>query len=246
MIEVKNLTFSYGKEPFLEVNTSFLNGCLTVLVGKNGSGKTTLLKLINQMEKAKTGSVVIDGFDVSEISKKQTAKMLSYFPQSRPIPDMSVDEAVGLGRYPYGDRPDRAFVTELLEKVNALELLGRNMKSLSFGERQRVYTAMLLAQDTQNAVFDEPVTFMDVSSSFAMLKGLREMCNAGKCIICVLHDISFAMRYANRIVVMNDGKIADDGSPQEIYERGTIDKIFDIRLEKHISNGKGIYLPLPQ
>lgn len=242
MIEIKNLTFSYGKEPFLSVDTSFSDGALTVVIGENGSGKTTLLKLINGIETPKSGRVFVDGSDILITPKKEIAKKLSYFPQARPIPDMSVKETVTLGRYPYGDAPD---ITELLIKTHTKELEDRNMKALSFGERQRVYVAMMMAQNAKNCVFDEPVSFMDVSSAFSMMEGLREMCDDGRCVVCVLHDISLAMSYADRIVIIKNGVIYDDGTPDDLFERGSIDTAFGIRLKKYESDGKAVYLPLP-
>lgn len=244
MIELRSLSFSYGKEPFLNIDTVFDDRCLTALIGENGSGKTTLLKLINGIEKPKTGSILIDGHDISQASKKETAKRLSYFPQSRPIPDMSVTETVMLGRYPHGGT-DSAFVGELLREVNAESLAHRSMKKLSFGERQRVYMAMLLAQNTKNCVFDEPVSFMDISSAFSMMEGLRGICEGGGCVVCVLHDISLAMSYADRIVIMKNGVIYDDGTPDDLFEKGSMDTAFGIHLKKYESNGKAVYLPLP-
>lgn len=251
MIELKDIAFSYNNEPFLNVNTAFENGRLTVIIGENGSGKTTLLKLINGTERLKSGQVLIDGCDVAKASGVDIAKRLSCFPQSRPIPDMSVFDTVLLGRYPYNPMgfsvttEDEDAVGRAMTEAGVWQFCHRNMKTLSYGERQRVYLAMLIAQDTENLILDEPVSFMDVSATFGLMDTLRRLCDGGRCGVCVLHDIPIAMRYADRIVIMKNGVIYDDGTPDDIFARGSIDTAFGIHLEKYESNGKAVYLPLP-
>ena len=251
MIELKNIAFSYNKEPFLKVNTVFENGSLTAIIGENGSGKTTLLRLINGIEHPENGCVTIDGCDVAKALKCDLAKRLSYFPQSRPIPDMSVFDTVLLGRYPYNkggfsvSDEDSTTVEKALTETGTRDFAHRKMKSLSYGERQRVYLAMLIAQDTKNLILDEPVSFMDISASFGLMDTLKRLCNSGRCVVCVLHDIPLAMRYAHRIVIMKNGVIYDDGTPDDLFERGSIDTAFGIHLEKYESNSKAVYLPLP-
>ncbi len=253
MIDIRDLSFSYHKETFFEhLRLTLSDGTLTALIGENGAGKSTLLKLVMGSEKADSGNIFLDGENMHSLKKSDIARRLSYFPQSRPTPDMSALDVVLMGRYPYTKGrfsvPEKEILlaAQAMERMNVSRFAERNVRTLSFGERQRVYLAMLLAQDTQNCLFDEPTNFMDVSAKFSMLDALSEMRNNGKCVLCVLHDLSLAMRYADRIIVMKDGLIFADGTPDALYQNGAIEKAFGIRLQKYENEGERTYFALPK
>ncbi|MBQ8496505.1 MAG: ABC transporter ATP-binding protein [Clostridia bacterium] len=252
MIEIRDLSFSYGKTPFTEHLYLTLNdGTFTALIGENGSGKSTLLKLMTGNEAFSSGNILLDGKNLQTLKKNEIARRLSYFPQSRPIPDMTAKEVVMMGRYPYTrgklsvSKNDILTVESVMTDMNISHFAERNMKTLSFGERQRIYLTMLLAQDTGTCLFDEPTNFMDISAKFAMLSKLTELKKQGKCILCILHDISLALRYADRIIIMKNGNIFADGSPEELCQNGMIEKAFDIRLQTYETNGEHTYIILP-
>lgn len=240
MIEIKNLSFSYGNTPFIEdLNLSLENGTLTALIGENGSGKSTFLKLIAGTESPTAGNVILDGKDIRKTPAADRAKRLSYFPQSRPIPDMSALETAVMGRYPYTrgkfrtPKEDIRIAEKAMERMGISHFSERNMQTLSFGERQKVYLAMLLAQDAPNCLFDEPTNFMDISAKFSMLETLLSMKAEGKCILCVLHDISLAMQYADRIIVMKNGSVFADGTPDALFENGAVANAFGVCIERY-------------
>ena len=252
MIEIQNLSFSYGAHPFLQsLSLTLKNGSFTALIGENGSGKSTLLKLIAASEKPSVGNILVDGVDIHATKKRELAKKLSYFPQSRPTPDMRAEEVVLMGRYPYTrgffstPQKDREKALSAMRAVGVSAFAERNMQTLSFGERQKVYLAMLLAQETENCLFDEPTNFMDISAKFMMLEMLSTLKSEGKCVLCVLHDLSLAMRYADRIIVMKNGAVFADGKPKTLYESGAIDAAFGVRTIHREENGIDVYTFLP-
>ncbi len=137
---------------------------------------------------------------------------------------------------------DRRIAELAMREAGADMFAKRNVKTLSFGERQRVYLAMQLAQGADNCLFDEPTNFMDIRVKFAMLDILISKKAEGKCIISVLHDVSLAMKYADRIIVMKGGRVAADGTPEELYESGSLADALCIRLDRYRSDRGNEYV----
>jgi len=252
MIDVKNLCFSYGKDRLID-NLSLIlrDGELTALVGLNGAGKSTLMRLLCGEAGAAHGEITVDGSSLSSLSARERAKHISYFPQGRPTPDLSALELVSLGRHPYvGARlrtPPEALriAEEKLKAVSATELKHRNVRTLSFGERQRVYLAMLLAQETKNCLLDEPFGFMDAAVTFSSLELLRSLARGGACVTCILHSLPEALSFADRIILLEKGKIALDGTPQELFEGGALAEAFGVKIHKCEADGRVAYGILP-
>ena len=247
MIELANVAFSYGGGLEFVADFGFEDGELTAIVGENGSGKTTLLKLAVGELTPQKGEVLVDGKPLSRIKRKDLARLVSCFPQSRPIPDMTATDAVLLGRYPYTRGSLRLPAGELeaaataLARVGAVEFADRNMKTLSYGERQRVYLAMQVAQNTQNCLFDEPTNFLDAAAKFEVLELMSGLAKEGKCAVCVLHDLSLALKYADRLKKKKKGRVFADGSPEELCESGAIDNAFGVRVKRFEENGERVY-----
>ena len=250
MIEINNLSFSYGSSPFIDsVNLRFFDGSLTAIIGENGSGKSTLLKLISGELCAKEGAVILNGKNQKSLSQRETAKILSYFPQGRTVPDMTALEIVSLGRFACGFKDKKAekeISLSALEYVGASKFADISLKNMSYGERQKVYLAMQIAQNAQNCLLDEPTNYLDISAKFSTMDTLTKLRDEGKCVVCVLHDLSLAMRCADRIIVMKSGKIFADGTPTELYENERIAHAFNISLERVTSNGEISYVANPK
>ncbi|MBR5520351.1 MAG: ABC transporter ATP-binding protein [Clostridia bacterium] len=253
MIEIADLSFSYGKNACLkQISLQFQNGELTAVVGANGSGKSTLLKLIAGELAPQNGRVCVDGNDIRRTQRMTLAKSLSYFPQDRPTPDFRAEEVVGLGRYAqthgrwHVSETERQIVAAALQEVGAAEFSERNLQTLSLGQRQKVYLAMLLAQDASNCLLDEPTNFLDVAASFATLQTLKAQAERGRCVVCVLHDLPVALAYADRVVVMRDGTIFADGTPDELCADGSLEAAFDVRITAVETDGKRAYLVMPK
>ena len=251
MIEIKNLSFSYTKEEYIQNLSLTLNdGELTVLIGANGSGKSTLSRLAVGELLPKEGEIRIDGDPLGSLDRYELAKRLCYFPEGRPIPHLSVIETASLGRFPYTrgrfgrTDEDRAAVEKALSITELGELRDRRLDSLSYGQRQRAFLAMLLAQGAKNAVFDEPTNFLDEGARFKMLDLIKGLSKNGA-VLAVLHDLSLALSYADRIILMSDGGVAFDGTPDELYRCGTVEKALGVRLMRVESeDGRTAYLAL--
>lgn len=252
MISLENICFSYGKELFLkDLSLAFQDGQLTVLIGENGSGKTTLLKLIAGEEQPRCGCVLLDGKERKAYTAKARARALSYFPQQRPTPEMTALEVVMMGRYPYlqnrfvTPQSTRERALEALQAVGAEGFADRFMQELSYGQRQKIYLAMQWAQDAPNCLFDEPTNHLDVRSKFSLMETLTAMKKKDRCVICVLHDLPLALRYADRLIILQDGQILADGTPDGLCRAGIIERAFDVRVRILEDGDERAYAVLP-
>ncbi|MBE6952635.1 MAG: ABC transporter ATP-binding protein [Ruminococcaceae bacterium] len=252
MIRLTELSFSYGAEPYLtKLSLDLADGCLTAIVGENGSGKSTLLKLIAGELKPMGGTIAVGGVPTASLRRTDLAKRLSYFPQGRPTPDMTALEVAVLGRYPYTrgklvtPKEDRILAQKALAEVGAADLADRAMQTLSLGERQKVYLAMLLAQGADHCLLDEPTNFLDPAARFSMMDALRQEADGGRCVVCVLHDLPLALSYADRLIVMRQGAVFADGTPSELCADNTIGKAFGVQVAAVEHEGKKAYLVLP-
>lgn len=236
MIRLKDIKASYGQKITLDnINYSFLDGKITAIVGMNGCGKSTLLKTIVGLMTPLSGQVFIDNQDIKLLSDQKRAQQIAYLPQNRNIPVISVGRMVLHGRFPYLSYPrrykkeDYEITNHAMERIGILELKDRNMAELSGGERQKVYLAMALAQETKTILLDEPTTFLDINYQLEILKLLTDLRNEGKTVISVLHDIGAALTVTDQLVVMQAGKILMSGAPDEIYDSGILEQVFHIK-----------------
>jgi len=236
MIELNRIGFAYGQQPVLrEISVSLTPGTFYGILGPNGCGKTTLVRLISGLLKPQTGTLLLDGKPRSVYSARQWARKISLMPQLRTLPPVCGEELVLRGRFPYyglTGRPsssDRSAVTQALAQAGAEALAHRNVTELSGGERQKVCFAMLLAQDAPFLMLDEPTTYLDLSHRFSLLDRLKDCSRQGKCVVAVLHDLSLALRYCDKILLLEDGTLRSFGSPTELLNQGVLDAVFGVR-----------------
>lgn len=239
MIELEAVCAGYsGKDVLHDVSLTFPAGTVTVLAGPNGCGKSTLLKALVGIVPVRSGTIRIQGQDAGHNSPGALAKQMAYLPQSRSVPDITVRRMVLHGRFPYLSYPrryrpaDYAAADEAMIRLGIRELAEEPVSRLSGGMRQKVCIAMALAQDTPAVLMDEPNTFLDISHQLRLMALARSLAGDGKAVVLVLHDLAMAMEYGDRLVLMRDGRIADTGTPEEIFLRHTVDDVFDIRLER--------------
>lgn len=236
MIELKNLSFSYGDEPLLSsLSARFEEGGFYGLIGPNGSGKTSLIRLMARQLQPLSGKLFLDGEAYAGFSRRGFARRVAVLPQTRPIPDIPVRELVSHGRFPHLElsrklaREDEEIVTAAMESLGVLPLAGRELKSLSGGERQKVYLAMLLAQQAGHLLLDEPTSFLDISAAFSLMESLKELKGDGKCVITVLHDLSLAMEYCDKLLVLDKGGEHCFLPPYELCCSGVFERVFKVR-----------------
>jgi ABC-type cobalamin/Fe3+-siderophores transport system ATPase subunit len=238
MIELKNLTGGYeGVARVRDVSATFCPGEITAVVGPNGCGKSTLLKLIARLLAPFSGAVLLDKTHAGTFGRREFAQRVSILPQSRRLPNMSVGALVMHGRYPYlgyprrYSRADREMVREAMALTGVDHLRHKPLAGLSGGERQKAYIALVIAQDTDVVLLDEPTTYLDIGHQFEMMQIARALKLRQKTVVMVLHDLNLALGYADRMVVMQDAAIKACAAPAEICRDGLIDEVFGIQAQ---------------
>ena len=236
-LEAKQLTLAYDSAPVVRnLNLAIPTEKITVLVGANGCGKSTLLRGLARLLKPKRGMVYLDGKAISQINAKTVAKQLGMLAQSPTAPEgLTVKDLVAMGRYPYQSwlqqwsSEDEQKVREALEITNLIELADKALDNLSGGQRQRAWIAMVLAQNTDILLLDEPTTFLDLSHQVELLDLLYELHeHQGKTIVMVLHDLNLACRYADYLVAVKQGKIYSTGTPEQVMTEEMLREVFDL------------------
>ena len=236
MLSFENLTAGYPGKPVLErISFRLVPHTITAVLGKNGSGKSTLVSCINQ-ELRYTGEICFAEQNIALLSPRERAKLLAILPQNLERPRVLVEELVGFGRSPYLDigkrfsQADRQAVEQAMRDAGIEELRGKNMRLLSGGEQQRAYLAMILAQNTRVVILDEPTTHLDMEYEAAFLRKLRELkTRHKKTVMLILHNLSQAVQYADRIVILQDGGIFFDGATAKCLEEEAIERAFHVR-----------------
>lgn len=239
MIELKNLSAGYGDKMIVkDVTLDFPLGQVTVLLGPNGSGKSTLLKAALGLIPAMDGEIIYDGMLMKDMSRKEIARKAAFLTQSRNTPSIQALKMVLHGRFPYLTYPRRYGAQDYKIARQAMDVTGSrdheeaNVSCLSGGQRQGVYLAMALAQDTRTIFMDEPTTFLDVNRQLQMMETARELARQGKAVVLVLHDLSLALGHGHRVAVLEGGKLLAVGRPEEIYEQGVLDRVFRVAVHR--------------
>ena len=236
MLEIRNLTAGYPSHVVLEnISLSIPCGAVTVIAGPNGCGKSTLLKALTGILPA-TGSVLLEGQDLLTLDRQERARKVAFLPQNRQVPEITVKNLVLHGRFPYLSYPRRYRQEDLrmaeaaMAQMGVAELENRSLGSLSGGQRQKVYIAMALAQDTPVILLDEPTTYLDISHQMQLMQHARALAQQGKTVLMVIHDLSHAFQTADNLILMCDGEVVAEGTTERIYASGWIEKVFHVRL----------------
>ncbi len=210
---------------------------ITALIGPNGAGKSTLLTMIGRLMGMDAGSIAIAGYDVTTTKSADLAKIVSILRQENHfITRLTVRQLVGFGRFPYSkgrlNRADEAIISRAIEFLDLGALEDRYLDELSGGQRQRAYVAMVLAQDTEVVLLDEPLNNLDMKHAVQMMKHLHRAADElGRTIVIVLHDINFAAHYADHICAMKDGQVVEFGAPAEIMTDAVLTRVFDTEVQ---------------
>jgi len=248
MIEVRNVTVTVGNRNLLEdVSTTCAGGSLTALVGPNGAGKSTLLAVIAGDRQSDGGTVNLLGKDIARHSVRELAQIRSVFPQGSVIRfGYTVEEVIAMGRA-FRDLPpdeDEKAVFDAMVASEVEHMAFRNAQTLSGGEQARTTFARVVVQATPVVLLDEPTAALDLRHQERVLTTAKEMARAGATVVAVLHDLNLAAAYADKVVLLSDGRIVADGSPWDVLKQDLIERVYrqDVRILEHPVRGCPVVL----
>ncbi len=233
-----------GKTVVNSVSFEIPKGKVLSLIGPNGAGKSTVMGMISRLIAKDSGVIDFENKDLSKWNSKELAKKLSILTQHNNIQmKLTVRELVAFGRFPYSGNHLTVKDNEMINKAIAyMELQGFEdcfIDELSGGQRQRAYIAMVIAQDTEYVLLDEPTNNLDIYHASNMMRIVRRLCDElGKTVILVLHEINYASFYSDYICALVDGKIAKFGTVDEVINKETLSEIYKVDFEIIHIDGK--------
>ncbi|GAA4823052.1 ABC transporter ATP-binding protein [Nocardioides caeni] len=239
-ITAEGVSLGYrGRTVIEDLSLELPPGKVTAIVGPNACGKSTLLRGLARLHPLTAGRVTVDGADVGSLSRRELARLLGVLPQSSVAPDgVRVAELVGRGRFPHQGwfgrhtSQDDQIVMRSLEATGVADLADRRLEELSGGQRQRVWIAMVLAQETDAVLLDEPTTYLDVTHQLELLDLLHDLnAERGTTVVMVLHELNYAARYADHMVVMSSGRVAAQGAPADVLTVDSVREAFGLDAE---------------
>ena len=236
-IEVRDLTLMYGNDTVLDaLSLPVPRGQVTVLAGPNGCGKSTPLRAIRRLHSGQKGQIFLDEVDIASLGAKDLARQIGLLAQNPAAPpDMTVEELVRLGRYPHQamlqpwSEKDGAAVARAMDGTGVSGLRHRRIGSLSGGQLQRAWIAMVLAQETDVICLDEPVNHLDMAHQLDCLDLVAKLNREdGRTIVLVLHDLNLAARYADQLVFVHEGRVRALGRPEELMKPQLLAEVFEV------------------
>lgn len=239
MLKTKNLSVAYGKNTIIpDLSVSIPQGKITALIGPNGCGKSTLLKTLARINKPVAGEIFFNDKPLSSYGDKRLARSLSLLPQILVSPEgITVRKLVEYGRSPYLShwgrlgQEDKSIVEQAMQQTGVSEFADKSVESLSGGQRQRAWIAMVMAQDTEVVMLDEPTTYLDMSHQVELMNLMQQMNAQGKTVVVVLHDLNQACRYCDHLIVLEQGQLVAQGSPDEVLTESLLDEVFDLKAK---------------
>ena len=233
-----------------DIDLALEPGGLIGIVGPNGAGKSTLVRALLGLAPCQ-GRVEIDGADISGIPRGDIARRLAYLPQGQTLHwPLSVERLVGLGRLPHLapmskiSALDQAAVDRAIDRADVAHLKGRIATELSGGERARVLLARALAVEADGLVADEPLASLDPGHQIDVMELLRDEALAGKLVVTILHDLTMAARYCDRLVLLNGGRVAGDGAPLDVLSVTNLREVYGIRARVEATEAGAVVVPL--
>lgn len=238
MLKTENISKVYdGKTVLDALSIEIPKGRITSFIGANGAGKSTLLAIISRLLEKSAGRVLLEGRDIRQISNSELSQKLSILNQANQINiRLTVRELVAFGRFPYSKGrltpEDEKQIDAALAYMELNDMQYRFLDQLSGGQRQRAFIAMIIAQDTEYILLDEPLNNLDMKHSVQIMKILRRLTDElGKTVVVVIHDINFASCYSDYIAALKDGRLLRFGPAREIIENNCLREIFDMDFD---------------
>lgn len=237
-MKIKELSKEYDGVPVVEkVTFEIHKGTVTSLIGPNGAGKSTVMGIISRLIAKDQGMVDFEGKGLEQWKSKELSKHLAILTQSNQIQmKLTVEELVAFGRFPHSggriQKEDQRMINQAIQYMELEEIRGKFIDELSGGQRQRAYIAMVIAQDTEYVLLDEPTNNLDIYHATNLMKIVRRLCDElGKTVIMVLHEINYAAFYSDYICAFKNGKIAKYGTVEEVITKEVLSEIYQVDFE---------------
>lgn len=248
-VELRGVRFAYGEHAVLDgLSLALPAGCLTGIVGPNGCGKSTLLRVIDGVLEPAAGEALVEGDALDSLSARERAERIALLPQIHRTPSMTVEALVSCGRYAHMGlfggltEQDRQIVADSMRVAGVEHLAHKAARALSGGERQRAFIAMVLAQRARTVLLDEPTTYLDPRAALDVMGLARGLVyEQGMTGAVVIHDLPLALRFCDRIAVMDSGRIVAVGTPAEILDQGVLEQVFGVMIARMELNGEVVY-----
>lgn len=255
MLNFKDVVAAYGDIEILQrFNAIICQGEFVGLIGPNGAGKSTLLKCLSGLLPVKSGEIILEEKDNTKYSQRERAQMVAVVPQSFDIDyDFTVEDIVLMGRNPYlsykvkESQRDYDVVTEAMHATKTLQFKKRLYNTLSGGEKQRVIIARAIAQEPDIILLDEPTSALDIHHQIEVMELIRNLnLKKSMTVVAVLHDINLASRYCNRLILMKNGQVVVDGSPEQVITEKNLKKVYEMKMfiQENKLFGKPEIIPL--
>lgn len=244
-MQIKKLTKTYdGKSIVKGIDLEIPKHAVTSMIGPNGAGKSTILNMISRLIARDDGIVDFNGKDITKWKSKELSKRLAILTQSNQMQmKLTIRELVAFGRFPYSgshlNEEDERMITKALQYMELEDIQDQFIDELSGGQRQRAYIAMVIAQDTDYILLDEPTNNLDIYHATNLMKIVRRLCDElGKTIILVLHEINYAAFYSDYICALVDGKVVSFGPVKEVMTKENLSSIYCVDFEIMEIQGK--------
>lgn len=244
-ISAEGLSMSYGDVRVWDgLSVEFGGAGLTCILGPNGVGKSTLMRALDRLVEPDAGTVRMDGTDLKEVPRRELARKVAFVPVgSDEAFSMPVVDAVMMGRHPLSGFKSKAEDVEMVARCMRMlgieDLAGRKFDGLSAGQHQKAMIARGLAQEPDVLLLDEPTANLDLRHQLEVMKLLHDVAvSEGICVIAICHDINVAARFADRIVLLNDGAVEADGTPAEVVTSGNIERVYGVKCDIVQASGR--------
>ena len=251
-IRIEALDVALGDRRVLAgIDTEMTGGGLIGVIGPNGAGKSTLARAMLGLLKPLAGRVLLDGAEVGTLRPADRARTIAYLPQGQTLHwPLSVERLVALGRMPHLapfsrlSAADTAAIEAAMAATGTLDLRTRDATELSGGERARVMLARALAVEAQALIADEPLASLDPSHQMEMMELLAERARAGTLVVVVLHDLTMAARFCDRLLLLSQGRLMADGSPDAVLTDAALAEVYGITAWRGAAGGTPLLVPL--
>jgi len=255
ILQLQDVSFAYQKDSVVrQVSLDIHPGEFVGILGPNGSGKSTLLKLMGGLLKNDSGKVLFRETELRQYSKKRLAQSIAWIPQEHPMVfPFQVAEIVLMGRHPYlapltfETEQDFAIAGRAMKITDTAHLSGRSFNEISGGEKQRVVIASALAQEPEIMLLDEPTAALDIKYQLEVLSILKRLNHKdGMTLLMAMHDLHLASKFCQRLILINQGQIVRDGTPEQVLQKEVLEQVYGVRIKLFHDHEDGSVMISPE